>query len=45
MHSLFIVYNLLFVKIKVDTGWINDEKPIDLAVKHESNHNFQTVSS
>jgi NAD(P)-dependent dehydrogenase (short-subunit alcohol dehydrogenase family) len=26
----------------VDTGWINDEKPIDLAVKHEKKHKFQT---
>ena len=26
----------------VDTGWINDEKPIDLAVKHEQKHKFQT---
>jgi NAD(P)-dependent dehydrogenase (short-subunit alcohol dehydrogenase family) len=26
----------------VDTGWINDEKPIDLAMKHEEKHNFQT---
>jgi NAD(P)-dependent dehydrogenase (short-subunit alcohol dehydrogenase family) len=26
----------------VDTGWINDEKPIDLAVAHEKTHNFQT---
>lgn len=26
----------------VDTGWINDEKPIELAVKHEQRHNFQT---
>lgn len=26
----------------VDTGWINDEKPLELAVKHEANHNFQT---
>lgn len=26
----------------VDTGWINDEKPINLAVAHEKNHNFQT---
>ena len=23
-------------------GWINDEKPIELAVKHELKHNFQT---
>lgn len=26
----------------VDTGWINDEKPVDLAVKHHQKHNFQT---
>ena len=26
----------------VDTGWINDEKPIDLAIKHEQRHKFQT---
>eukprot|EP01052_Picozoa_sp_SAG31_P029134 SAG31_NODE_2873_length_4972_cov_3.088241_3_plen_143_part_00 len=26
----------------VDTGWINDEKPVELAVKHEKQHNFQT---
>ena len=26
----------------VDTGWINDEKPIELAVEHEKKHNFQT---
>jgi NAD(P)-dependent dehydrogenase (short-subunit alcohol dehydrogenase family) len=26
----------------VDTGWINDEKPIDKAVAHEKKHNFQT---
>ena len=26
----------------VDTGWINDEKPIELAVRHEKQHNFQT---
>lgn len=26
----------------VDTGWINDEKPIDLAMAHEKVHNFQT---
>jgi hypothetical protein len=26
----------------VDTGWINDEKPIDKAVAHEKRHNFQT---
>ena len=26
----------------VDTGWINDEKPIALAVQHEKTHNFQT---
>lgn len=26
----------------VDTGWINDEKPIDLAMAHEKTHNFQT---
>ena len=26
----------------VDTGWINDEKPLELAVKHEAKHNFQT---
>ncbi len=26
----------------VDTGWINDEKPLELAFKHEANHNFQT---
>jgi hypothetical protein len=23
-------------------GWINDEKPIELAVKHEQQHSFQT---
>jgi NAD(P)-dependent dehydrogenase (short-subunit alcohol dehydrogenase family) len=26
----------------VDTGWINDEKPVELAVQHELRHNFQT---
>uniref|UniRef100_A0A7S4U7I9 Uncharacterized protein n=1 Tax=Paramoeba aestuarina TaxID=180227 RepID=A0A7S4U7I9_9EUKA len=26
----------------VDTGWINDEKPIHLAVNHMKEHNFQT---
>ncbi len=26
----------------VDTGWINDEKPIEKAMKHEEKHNFQT---
>ncbi len=26
----------------VDTGWINDEKPIEKAVAHEKKHNFQT---
>ncbi|CAE7550983.1 unnamed protein product [Symbiodinium microadriaticum] len=26
----------------VDTGWINDEKPIELAMAHEKTHNFQT---
>ncbi len=26
----------------VDTGWINDEKPIELAVAHEKKHKFQT---
>ena len=26
----------------MDTGWINDEKPLELAVKHEAKHNFQT---
>ena len=26
----------------VDTGWINDEKPVELAAKHEKKHNFQT---
>lgn len=26
----------------VDTGWINDEKPVELAMKHEKQHNFQT---
>eukprot|EP00605_Chrysophyceae_sp_TOSAG23-4_P002410 GSChrysophyteH1.ASY1.ANO1.2668.1 assembled CDS len=26
----------------VDTGWINDEKPLEAAVKHEKKHNFQT---
>ena len=26
----------------VDTGWINDEKPLEAAVKHEKQHNFQT---
>jgi hypothetical protein len=27
----------------VDTGWINDEKPIDLAAKHHEKHNFQVL--
>lgn len=26
----------------VDTGWINDEKPIELAVNHEKQHKFMT---
>ena len=26
----------------VDTGWINDEKPISRAVQHMQKHNFQT---
>jgi NAD(P)-dependent dehydrogenase (short-subunit alcohol dehydrogenase family) len=26
----------------VDTGWINDEKPIERATKHLKQHNFQT---
>eukprot|EP00128_Syssomonas_multiformis_P016444 Colp12_sorted_trinity150504_noHs@22212 len=26
----------------VDTGWINDEKPLEKAVAHEKKHNFQT---
>jgi NAD(P)-dependent dehydrogenase (short-subunit alcohol dehydrogenase family) len=26
----------------VDTGWINDEKPLERAVSHEKKHNFQT---
>lgn len=26
----------------VDTGWINDEKPIERAVAHEKRHKFQT---
>jgi NAD(P)-dependent dehydrogenase (short-subunit alcohol dehydrogenase family) len=26
----------------VDTGWINDEKPMEKAVAHEDTHNFQT---
>ena len=26
----------------VDTGWINDEKPVGQAAKHETTHNFQT---
>ena len=26
----------------VDTGWINDEKPIDKAAAHAENHHFQT---
>lgn len=26
----------------VDTGWINDEKPIERAMKHEERHDFQT---
>jgi NAD(P)-dependent dehydrogenase (short-subunit alcohol dehydrogenase family) len=26
----------------VDTGWINDEKPIELAAEHASRHHFQT---
>ena len=25
----------------VDTGWINDEKPVELAAKHHQKHNFQ----
>ena len=40
----FTVPLVLFVgkRQAVDTGWINDEKPIDLAVKHEKTHHFQT---
>jgi NAD(P)-dependent dehydrogenase (short-subunit alcohol dehydrogenase family) len=26
----------------VDTGWINDEKPIEMAMRHEEKHDFQT---
>lgn len=26
----------------VDTGWINDEKPIEQAKRHQDEHNFQT---
>mmetsp|Transcript_20613 Transcript_20613/g.41809 ORF Transcript_20613/g.41809 Transcript_20613/m.41809 type:complete len:718 (-) Transcript_20613:61-2214(-) len=26
----------------VDTGWINDEKPMELAARHGQKHNFQT---
>jgi NAD(P)-dependent dehydrogenase (short-subunit alcohol dehydrogenase family) len=26
----------------VDTGWINDEKPLERASDHASTHNFQT---
>jgi NAD(P)-dependent dehydrogenase (short-subunit alcohol dehydrogenase family) len=26
----------------VDTGWINDEKPVELAAKHHQQHGFQT---
>lgn len=26
----------------VDTGWINDEKPIEKAMKHKDKHDFQT---
>jgi hypothetical protein len=26
----------------VDTGWINDEKPIEKAMDHMKRHNFQT---
>ena len=26
----------------VDTGWINDEKPLEKAVRHQEQHNFQT---
>jgi NAD(P)-dependent dehydrogenase (short-subunit alcohol dehydrogenase family) len=26
----------------VDTGWINDEKPIERAMRHEEKHDFQT---
>ena len=26
----------------MDTGWINDEKPIEKAVNHMQKHNFQT---
>ena len=29
----------------VDTGWINDEKPIEKAMKHEQKHNFQTKTT
>ena len=29
----------------VDTGWINDEKPIELAAKHHKQHNFQVNSA
>lgn len=28
--------------LNFDIGWINDEKPIELAVNHEKTHNFQT---
>ena len=26
----------------VDTGWINDEKPLEKAMAHEKKHSFQT---
>ena len=26
----------------VDTGWINDEKPMEIAARHGERHNFQT---
>ena len=26
----------------MDTGWINDEKPLEQAAAHEKNHNFMT---
>ena len=26
----------------VDTGWINDENPVEKAAKYAENHNFQT---
>jgi hypothetical protein len=27
----------------VDTGWINDEKPLEKAADHHRRHKFQTV--